>query len=579
MAQEKLGVLRGLMAARGLDAYIVTSGDAHGSEYAADYWHSRRWLSGFTGSAGLVVVLANKAGLWTDGRYFLQAERELAGSEIILFKQLEPDVPTYQAFLAENVPRNGRIGFDGRMMSVTSFGALKKALPNAEFLHSEDLIGEIWRDERPPLPAEKAFVHEEKFAGKGAAEKLADVRAKMQAQKIDAYLVTALDAVAWLFNIRGGDIEGLPVPYAFAVITAREAFIFLDSAKLRLQIAGVEQRGYDELPKFLRGLNAKVFFNPHTTNVLLSQAMQNKGEFKPAEEIIPLLKAVKTAAEIENIKNAFIKDGVVFTKMLYWLAQQTATVTEGDIAKKLQALRREQPYYLCDSFSTIAAYGANAAQAHYSAGEGGAALQASGFLLVDSGGQYLDGTTDTTRTIALGALSHEMKRDFTLVLKGHIALARAIFPGGTTGTNLDILARLPLWQNGQNFKHGTGHGLGYCLSVHEGPHSISQHPNAVALARGMLLTNEPAYYKENSHGIRTENVLLVREHKQTPAGVFLSFETLTHCPIDTGAILPEMLTADERDWLNTYHTRTYEALSPHLSPDECAWLKRATQGI
>jgi len=622
----RIAALRNLMRERGLDAYIIPSGDAHASEYVADFWCARKWLSGFTGSAGLLVVTMHESGLWTDGRYFIQAERELAGSEIRLFKM--PEAITYQAFLAEKIPQSGRVGFDGRTVTVTSFKTIKDMLrvKNALFSYNEDLVGQIWRN-RPPLPCEPAFEHALEFSGQSRAEKLFLVRVRqahggsrgvrqahsesrgqvsaaahsleagqerrgqvpaaarslesgkerrgqvsaaarsLEAGNDSAYLVTSLDSVAWLTNLRGRDISGLPVVYAFAVVTQTEAHLFIDAKKIAgLHLPEFTIHDYAALPDFLKNFPAKkIFFNPHTTNVLLAESIptERRAEFKPADEIIPRLKAVKTPHEIGQIKNAFLKEGIAMTKTLSWLESAMAagsTVTEGDVVRMLQKFRAEQAGYLCDSFDTISAYGANAAEAHYSGGE--TVLRPEGFLLLDTGGQYLDGTTDTTRTIPLGALTDEMRRDYTLVLKGHIALARAVFPKGTTGTQLDILARLPLWQSGQNYSHGTGHGLGFCLSVHEGPHNISPHHNAVALEPGMLVTNEPALYKPGRYGIRTENVLCVKDAEFEN---FLCFEVLTLCPIDTRAILPELLTDIEREWIESYNKRVFARLSAEIN--------------
>ena len=587
----KLTALRNLMSQRNISAYIIPSGDSHASEYVADYFRSREWLSGFTGSAGLVVVTQTDAGLWTDGRYFAQAEQELQNSGITLYKSGEPDVPTYQAFL-QKLGQGIRVGFDGRVITISEFEKLKSALKStkATFMYNEDLVGQIWQN-RPQMPAQQAFAHEPPFATTPATQKLSTIREKMREKKITAYLVSALDSVAWLLNIRGSDINSLPVAYAHALVTETDAHVFIDPAKAQSLVASghfsnFTLHPYDALPKFLRTLKTqKLYYNPARTNVLLAEAVPKAADaskyLKPHEDIIPLLKAVKTSDEISNIKNAFIKEGIVLVKMLKWLDDATKVgqpLTEGDVVRILQSLRAKQPHYLCDSFDTIAAYGKNAALAHYSPSEQGVALAAQGFLLIDTGGQYLDGTTDTTRTVCLGEITDEMRRDFTLVLKGHIGLARAVFPSGTVGSSLDILARLPLWESGQNFRHGTGHGLGYCLSVHEGPQNIAPTWNAVALAPGMLLSNEPAIYKEN-YGIRTENILLVTEQMKTNDGTFFAFETLTHCPIDTRAVLPELLTQVERYWLNSYHTRTREVLSPHLTDAEREWLRCATETI
>ena len=590
---QKISDLRALMKERNLDGYIIPSGDAHASEYMSSYWRVRAWISGFTGSAGILVVTHDKAGLWTDGRYHIQAARELEGTGIDLFKDGERDVPTHLKFLADNLPLGGKLGFDGRTTSANEFKNIKNALKDKAitYAYEEDLAGQLWKD-RPPMPTAKAFEHEPQFAGLAAAGKLAKVRDKMKEKGFSAYLVAPLDEIAWLLNIRGFDVPNLPVVYAFVLITENEAHVFIDPDKItdisvKLAAQGFTLHDYNALPEFLSKLTgSKLYYNGLKTNMLITEAVSEgiTTESKPIYDIIPMLKAVKSQEEIANIKNAFIKESVVLVKMLKWLdeavkADSVQKLKEGDIARKLEELRKQQPHFLFDSFATIPAYGPNAAQAHYSPDTDGAQLKADGFLLVDTGGQYLDGTTDTTRTITIGPLTDEMKRDFTLVLQGHIAIARAEFLSGTTGSALDILARLPLWQDGQNYRHGTGHGLGYCLSVHEGPHGITPRHNPVALAPGMLISNEPGIYKEGRYGIRTESIVLVVNKQKNSDGEFLALETITHCPIDLNAIMAEMLTPVERDWLNNYHATTYETLSPHLNDDEREWLKQATRPI
>ena len=589
---EKVTALRKLMTERGLDAYVIPSGDPHASEYITDHWRTRQWLSGFTGSAGLVVVTQTEAGLWTDGRYFIQAVQELEGTGIDLFKSGEPDVPKYSAFLTEKLPSNGRLGFDGRTLPSEDFETLKKALKdkNITFAYQEDLIGKLW-GERPPMPTCPAFEHEPQFAGKCASEKLADVRAKMAEKKITAYLVTALDDIAWLLNIRGNDILRTPVVYSYVLITEKDAHVFIDPGKIKtiaakLTSLGFTLHGYDALPKLLSKLptNGKLYYNSTKTNTLLAEAIPKgyKSLRKSEADIIPLLKAVKSETEISNIKNAFIKEGAVLVQFLKWLDESIGKteLTESDVAEKLTALRKAQPHYLEDSFETISAYGANAALMHYRFEGKGAVLRPEGFLLVDTGGQYLDGTTDTTRTIPLGDVTDEMKRDYTLVLKGHIALARARFLDGTTGHALDVLARQPLWQAGINYRCGTGHGIGYCLGVHEGPQSISpRRENAVALVPGMLLSNEPGVYKEGLYGIRTENILLVTTEIENEDGIFLGFTPVTYCPVDLSVVDKALLSEDEREYLNSYHKKTYEALAPLLNEEECAWLANVTKAI
>jgi len=589
----KLAALRELMLKKGIDGYVIPSGDAHGSGYVPDYWRTREWFSGFTGSAGTVVVTADKAGLWTDGRYFIQAANELKGSGIELYKVGEPGVPSYKEFLQKNLPQIGKLAFDGRVLAASEFETLKSTLKdkNIIYAYQDDYVGGLWKD-RPSLPVKPAFEHEQRFAGLSASEKLSKVRKKMKDKNFTAYLTAGLDDVAWLLNIRGWDLPNLPVVYSYGLISETEAHIFMDPAKIedisaKLTFQGFTLHGYDELANFLATfVTEKLYYNPAKANVMLVESIPKnvKTAKKPVDDIIPLLKAVKSPEELANIKNAFIKEGVAMVKMLKWISEALTggnflRYKEGDVVRALENFRKEQAYYLCDSFPTIAAYGGNGAQAHYNSGAEGAPLHADGFLLVDTGGQYLDGTTDTTRTIALGRLTDEMKRDFTLVLKGHIAFSRAKFLKGTTGSALDVLARMPLWEVGLNYNHGTGHGLGYCLNVHEGPHNAATRHNVTELTPGMLITNEPAIYKEGRYGIRTENVLVVVENEKTPDGTFFSFESITHCPIDLRAINTSLLTDIERNWLNNYHRRTYDTLAPLLSPDECQWLKVATREI
>ena len=592
---ERITALRRLMRKNGLDAYIVPSGDAHRTGYVPVYWRTREWISGFTGSAGTLVVTADSAGLWTDSRYFIQAAQELEGTGIELHKMGEPGVKSYKQYLADILPIHGKLGFDGRVISAMEFDDIKTILKDkiVACFYQNDLVGELWID-RPLLPSKPAFEHKPAFAGKSTADKLNDVRAKMMEKKYTAYLVSALDDIAWLLNIRGMDTPYLPVVYAYAVITIKGAHVFVDSAKIadvsaKLTSQGITLHEYTELPRLLSIISTdKLYYNSAKTNVLLSETIPDDviTVNKHTEDIIPLLKAVKTNEELANIRNAFVKDGIVLVKTLKWLDEEADKVTpsaelpvsEVDVVRTVEKFRKEQPHYLCCSFLTTSAYCENAAIVHYKAVGNGAALRKEGLFLLDTGAQYLDGTTDTTRTVALGPLTDEMKRDFTLVLKGHIALARAKFLSGTSGAGLDILAKLPLWESRQSFNHGTGHGIGYCLSVHEGPQIISPSPSP-ELSPGMLLSNEPGLYKEGRYGIRTENVLLVVEDQKNEHGTFLSFENITHCPIDLRAIDLTVLTDTERDWLNSYHRRTYETLSPHLSEDECAWLKAATRQI
>ena len=587
---DKLKTLRTLMKERGLDAYLIPSGDAHNSEYMAGYWKARAWFSGFTGSNGLVVVTHTEAGLWTDGRYFLQAANQLAGSEITLFKMDTPGVPKYQEYLADVLPTGGKLGFDGRVVEVKEYEKICNALKDKgiSYAYTEDLIGLIWQD-RPPLPTAPAFEFESRFAGMSAANKLAIVREEMAKHQVSAYLVTALDSIAWLMNIRGRDIPYTPVVYAYALITTGEAHVFIDRNKISEFAAKLEAQGftihdYDSIADFLGKMptKGKLLFDPAKTSILLVESLpKNLPTVQDLEtDIIAMQKAVKSEVELENTRNAYLKESVVMVRCLKWLCEcrDVSALTESDVARKLTGLREEQADFLEDSFTTIAAYGANAAHAHYSPGPEGDSLKSEGFLLIDTGGQYLDGTTDTTRTIPLGPITDEMKRDFTLVLKGHIALARAVFPGGTTGAHLDAFTRQPLWEYGLNFRHGTGHGIGYVLGVHEGPHNISK-KSKVDLVPGMLVSIEPGFYVDGRYGIRTENIVEIVKCLETEYGQFYGFKPLMYCPINTSVVDVALLTQAEIDYLNDYHKKTYKLLSPRLTEAEKAWLHKATQPL
>ena len=565
------------MVDRGLSAYIITGSDAHQSEYIADYWRVREWLSGFTGSSGIVVVTRSDAGLWTDGRYFIQAEQELTGTGISLFKMNEPGVPTYRRWLADNLGPNDTVGFDGKVFSVSDFEAIKKELSSAgvSYRYDSDIAGELWEG-RPAMPIAPAFVHDIRFAGRTSSEKLSDVRAEMKKKQADAYLVAALDDIAWLANIRGKDVANMPVVYAYMLITMTDAYLFIDGCKLDY-LPDFILRPYEDVFDCVSTSNKSLLYDPVSTSVAIFDAIPKTVKTIKSPSVIAGLKSAKNEIEIKNCRNAFLKEGVVMVRFLKWLE---AKKIEGDlpdetvIQEKLSQLRSAEEYCLGDSFTTIAAYGENAALAHYSPKPGKCAqLRPEGFLLVDTGGQYLDGTTDLTRTIVMGPVTDEMRRDFTLVLKGHFALARAKFLKGTCGVHLDVLARQYIWEAGMDYKHGTGHGLGFCLGVHEGPQNISMRINNHGLRPGMLCSNEPGIYKEGRHGIRTENIMLVKLLEENEFGTFLGFETMSYCPIDTRALDKSLLTSDELDYLNDYHKLVYEKLSPRLTQEEGAWLK------
>ncbi|KYH35973.1 putative peptidase [Clostridium tepidiprofundi DSM 19306] len=588
---EKLQKLRELMKEYSIDAYIIPSFDAHQSEYVAEHWKCRQWISGFTGSAGTVVVTLSEAGLWTDGRYHIQAEKQLKGTGIKLFKEGLPDVPSYVDWLNEILFNNSVIGFDGRVFSTAAVKKMQKKFMNKNIkIQSDyDLIGAIWND-RPDIPDNPIMDHDVKYAGKSRIEKLAMVRENMTKNKAQYYVLSSLDDIAWLFNIRGNDVNNNPVVTSYALIEKENAFLFVDTNKVnnitkgKLEEDGVIIKHYNEIKEYIEKIeqNETIIFDPSKTNFWLYSSI--KPNVKKVEElnITTKLKSIKNSVEIENLKNCEIRDCIAVVKFMKWLEEniEREEITEITVEEKLKYFRSQQKLFMNTSFDTIAGYKEHAAMMHYKATEENTyKLKKEGFLLFDSGGQYLDGTTDITRTISLGNISEEEKKDFTLVLKGMIDLSMIKFLYGTTGSNLDIIARMPIWQQGIDYKCGTGHGVGFFLNVHEGPHRISLAPNDIKLEEGMVVTNEPGIYKENRHGIRLENMLLVVNDEKTEFGQFMKFETLTYCPIDIEAIDVTMLTDEERNWLNNYHKQVYDKLSIYLNEDEKQWLKNKTRKI
>ncbi|TCO75218.1 aminopeptidase P family protein [Marinisporobacter balticus] len=589
--KEKINSLRQWMCSKNIDAYIIPSFDAHQSEYVAEHWKSRTFISGFTGSAGTVVVTKDKAGLWTDGRYFIQAEKQLEGSGIKLFKMMQPNVPTYVDWIYALLNPGGTVGFDGKVFPTSTVKSMEKkyARKNIRINAEYDLIDFIW-DDRPASPLDTIFTHPIKYAGKSRTEKIDQVRAHMQKKDVTHYLLGSLDDIAWLFNIRGNDIHCSPVAISYALISQNEANLFIDHRKVpkdirqELEDADIIIKEYNEIENCLKNLKNtdRVLLDPDKINIWLYHAIPNACEKIEQLNITTSLKAVKNPIEIENIKNCHIRDGVYMVKLLHWLDQNLGKekITEITVDEKLTAIKAQDDQFVGLSFDTIAGYKDHAAMMHYKATpEITYELEKEGFLLLDAGSQYFDGTTDITRTIALGTLSEEEKIDFTLVLKGHIALTISNFLYGSTGERMDILARMPLWEHGIDYKCGTGHGVGFFLNVHEGPHSISPRVNTTILEKGMIVTNEPGVYKQGKHGIRTENILLITEDSKTDSGQFMKFETISFCPIDLEGIIPEMLIEKERDWLNTYHKNVYEKLSPYLNEEEKAWLKQETRAI
>ena len=588
--KERIRALRMMLKSEAISAFIIPSTDPHLSEYVASYWKTREWISGFTGSAGTIVILKDKAGLWTDSRYFLQAAQQLEGTDITLYKEMLPETPTIIEFICQNLLPGETVGIDGKMFSANQVEQMKQKLETAN-VHLKDygdLPGKIWNN-RPDMPDAPAFIYDLKYAGKSCEEKIASIRTEIQKQGTDGLFISALDEIAWTLNLRGSDVHCNPVIISYLLITQNNITFFVSPQKITEEIKNyleeqqVSIQPYSETEDYLRKLNIKsISLNPNQTNYAIYSAINPACRINHCNSPITLLKAIRNEQEIAGIHAAMRRDGIALVRFLKWLEEAVVSEkeTELNIDQKLHEYRAAQTLYMGESFDTIAGYREHAAIVHYSATpDTNAILYPKGFLLIDSGAQYLDGTTDITRTIALGKLTEEEKTDYTLILKGHIALAMAVFPAGTRGAQLDVLARMPIWQRRMNFLHGTGHGVGHFLNVHEGPQSIRMNENPVTLQLGMLTSNEPGVYKAGSHGIRTENLVLVVPAGEGMFGNYLQFETVTLCPICKKGIIKELLTSEEINWLNQYHQTVYEKLSPSLNKEEQAWLKEATNQL
>ena len=588
--KERIHALRMTFRPNNIKAFIIPSTDPHLSEYVAPYWMSREWISGFTGSAGTAVILMDKAGLWTDSRYFLQAEKELEGSGITLYKEMLPETPSITKFLCQNLKPGESVSIDGKMFSVQQVEQMKEDL--APYQLQVNLFGDplknIWKD-RPSMPDAPAFIYDVKYAGKSCGEKVAAIRTELKKKGIFALFLSSLDEIAWTLNLRGSDVHCNPVIVSYLLVTQDEVVYFISPEKITqevneyLQEQQASLRKYDEAESFLNSFAGEnILIDPKKTNYAIYSAINPACKVVRGESPVTLLKAIRNEQEIAGIHHAMQRDGVALVKFLKWLEASVLSgkETELSVDRKLHEFRAAQPLYMGESFDTIAGYKEHGAIVHYSATEeSDVTLQSKGFLLLDSGAQYLDGTTDITRTIALGELTEEEKTDYTLILKGHIALAMAKFPAGTRGAQLDVLARMPIWSHGMNFLHGTGHGVGHFLSVHEGPQSIRMNENPIVLQPGMVTSNEPGVYKAGSHGIRTENLTLVCKDKEGMFGEYFKFETITLCPICKKGIIKEMLTAEEVKWFNDYHQTVYKKLSPSLNEEEKKWLLEATKAI
>lgn len=589
---EKLKLLRYKMQENNIDAYIIPSSDPHQSEYVADHWKSREWISGFTGSAGTVVVSKDHAGLWTDSRYFLQAEDELKDSEFVLHKVIDRSYPNFLKYIADNFPKGSTISCDG---SVFSYGQIKAfentfSAKKIDLVTNFDFISEIWEN-RSSLPKDKVFDHDIIYTGKSREEKFTQVRKIMQDKGADQYLIAALDCLAWILNLRGSDIEYNPVFLSFGILNKKDFILFIDENKIENEIkadldeAGVILKPYSKVYSYLnkQDESTSIYLDPSTCNFNLYNSISAK--IIEGDDIVSGLKTIKNAKEIENLKIAHINDGVALSRFYIWLENKikSESVSEYEAAKKLAFFRSQNTNYISESFGAIVGYKSNGAIIHYSPPvEGSAEIKPEGMLLIDSGGQYLNGTTDITRTIYFGEPSDEEKRNFTLVLKGHIALAMIKFPEGTNGYQLDTFARQYLWQEKLNYYHGTGHGVGFFLNVHEGPQGISSALAArskVSIKPGMLNSNEPGYYKDGHYGIRIENLVVTEEDGESEYGKFLRNETVTMFPMDTKLIEDKLLTKGELEWLNNYQNEVYEKLSPYLNFTEKKWLMDKCRNI
>jgi Xaa-Pro aminopeptidase len=588
----KIQALRQVMLSENVQACIIPTTDPHINEYTPDCWKTREWISGFTGSAGTVVVTLDKVGLWTDSRYFLQAESQLKGTEIGLYKTGLPETQEIPDWITSELSAGDCVGIEGAVFTLSevrsfmAFFSEKKIQLRTDFAPYHIL----WKD-RPPIPVHPAFVLSESFTGKSCREKTAEVLELMRKNDTNLSILVSLDMIAWLFNIRGNDVAYNPVVVSYALVSEEETVLFIRPEKLTEEVAAYlrEQNvliaDYEKITDYIAGRQeAKILITPSKINYALYSAIPADCKITEiAVHPVDTLKGIKNETEIACIRDAMRKDGVALVQFLCDLEKTLSAgekVSELTIAEKLRTFRSRQEWYVSESFETIAGYGPHGAIVHYSATPDSASeIGPDNLLLIDSGAQYLNGTTDITRTLAIGKISPKAQKDYTNVLKGHIALASARFPKGTAGTQLDILARQFLWKSGRNFLHGTGHGVGFFLNVHEGPQSIRMNFNPVTLEPGMLTSNEPGLYRTGKYGIRIENLLLTRSDQSTEFGEFYRFETLTLCPISTNLIDKSLLDKEEKEWLNNYHRNVYETLSPFLSEEENNWLKQQTHEI
>jgi Xaa-Pro aminopeptidase len=588
----RLEAMRQFMTEKNLDAFIIPSTDAHLSEYPPKYWESRKWISGFTGSAGTAVVTKEKAGVWTDSRYFIQAAEELKDTGFGLFKMGQPETPDMTDWIIEQVGSGGTVGIDGLVYASSDAKSLKSKLDSKNInLNTEFDPFSVIRTDRPEIPQNHIFTLPVEVAGESVKSKIERINGELKKLEADGIIIVTLDAVAWTFNMRGNDVEYNPVAVAYAYVSENETVLFVDPDKISEEIAeeykeqGIIISDYNNVFEYVANLPAdsKVCVTGNKINWKLLQTIPESCKIVDVPSPVDLMKSIKNETELEGFRNAMIKDGVALVKFYMWLekAIPTGEVTEVMIKEKLLEYRSQQENFVGESFGTIAGYAGNGAIVHYHATpENCLTIKPEGLLLIDSGGQYKDGTTDITRTVAAGKLTKQMKADYTNVLKGHIALATAIFPEGTRGSQLDVLARKALWNNCLTYWHGTGHGIGHFLNVHEGPQNIRLEENPTLLKPGMVTSNEPGVYRANQYGIRIENLIVTQEYRKTEEfGTFYNFETITLCPIDTRPISKKLLTKCEKKWLNKYHKMVYKKLKNHLSVEEKTWLKNKTKPI
>jgi Xaa-Pro aminopeptidase len=591
LIRNKISLLRAKMQEKGLSAFVIFGTDPHMSEYLPEHWQTRAYIAGFTGSAGMVVVSLNKAALWTDSRYFLQAEEQLAGTGIDLVKMRTPGHPEPDQWIKNNLQKGDVAGIDEWSVSISQFAAMQNSLAASGITLKEtgDLLDEIWIN-RPALPVSPVYEHELKYACTSRNEKIEIICTELRKADADMQIITALDDLAWTFNLRGNDVECNPVFMAYATVSVEETILFVNlqkiSAELKaiLESEGIQISEYEEVSAYLQQLpeHTRVLIDRDRTNQAIRKNIPEQCLVIEALSIPCRLKAIKSQDEINRIRQAMRKDGVALVEFLYWIENNLGKIplTEYTVAEKLNELRAKQTGFKGISFYPIVGYKEHGAIVHFHVTEDNALpIEKDGFLLFDSGGQYLDGTTDTTRTIALAELTARQKSDFTITLKGMISLTNAKFPVNTRGYHLDILARKDMWQHGMNYGHGTGHGVGYFLNVHEGPMSIRQEFNDRVIEAGMVLSNEPAFYRLGEYGLRTENMMVCVKDETTEFGDFLRFNTLTLCPIDTKAIEKSLLNPEEIEWLNNYHEWVYEELSPMINDELKGFLKEQTKAI